>query len=411
MSMGRWEGVTGNNTPTTMVRRVRAAALLLVLVDSSTVAFSTESWCSRSPSRIWMSADADVPRRPLKQSAAAEIALKIGLNIAPKDSTDKNYLNEGKKKKGGRKVNHAAPVISWGRGMERFFWGENFSEAIPSRGRSSTNKMAMHRISNKEYFPLVLLRGALSAESLAWALSLAADGNSVVSDAEEIEQHELLADGKVRSLRRSLVSQLDPKGELLEGILSNLPVALVGELSEDAHHPYEDGSVVYYRRTKGDFYDEHHDSYSHGEIPRDRQRAYTILIYLRTPPGPPTVGGTEFTRLTLSDDNEDVACAASKKDGRGLIVKPSAGDALVWPNFDRDGNPYENSVHRALPITTLPAARKKSRGSTAESGKTEEDGIGKNGIGKVVMNLWFEGSMKSQDSQYNTKKKESNGIK
>ena len=185
VSMGRWEGVTGNNTPTTMVRRVRAAALLLVLVDSSTVAFSTESWCSRSrsPSRIWMSADADVPRRPLKQSAAAEIALKIGLNIAPKDSTDKNYLNEGKKKKGGRKVNHAAPVISWGRGMERFFWGENFSEAIPSRGRSSTNKMAMHRISNKEYFPLVLLRGALSAESLAWALSLAAaSSHTVVAD-------------------------------------------------------------------------------------------------------------------------------------------------------------------------------------------------------------------------------------
>jgi hypothetical protein len=305
-------------------------------------------------------ADAAAPRtstgRPRKQSAAAEMALKIGLNVAPKDGTDKSDLNEGKKKKGERKVKHAAPVISWGSGMERFFWGEHehFSEAIiitPSRGhstrtrtrtRSSTNKMTMHQISNKESFPLVLLRGALSADSLARALSLTADGNSVVSDVEEIEQHELLAGGKVRALRRSLVSQLDPKGELLEKILSNLPVALIGEeLSEDVHHhPYEDGSVVYYRRTEGDFYDEHHDSYSPDEIPRDRQRAYTILIYLRTPPGPPSEGGTEFTRLTLSDDNENVAtCAASRKDGtRGLIVKPSAGDALVWPNFDRDGN-------------------------------------------------------------------------
>jgi hypothetical protein len=159
-------------------------------------------------------------------------------------------------------------------------------------------------------------------------------------------------------------------------------------------HPYEDGSVVYYRRTEGDFYDEHHDSYSPGETPRDRQRAYTILVYLRTPPGPPSVGGTEFTRLTFSDDIENVACAASRKDGtRGLIVKPSAGDALVWPNFDRDGNPYKDSVHRALPITTLPAARKKSKGSVAQIGKTEEDGIG-----KVVVNLWFEGSTKSQQA-------------
>lgn len=395
----------------TMMRPVRVVALVLALMgSSSTVAFSTESLHSRSPSRIWMGADADAPRRPLKQFSAAEIALKIGLKVAPKDSADTNGLNEGKKKNGGRRNSRAVPVISWGSGMERFFWGE-CSEAIPSSGgRCSTTKMTIHQIYNKESFPLVLLRGALSAESLAWALSLTADGNSVVSDAEEIEQHELLVDGRVRALRRSLVSQLEPKGELLDGILSNLPVALVGEHggggdSEDTRdHPYEDGSVVYYRRTEGDFYDEHHDSYSPGETPRDRQRAYTILIYLRTPPGPPSVGGTEFTRLTLTDDNENLECAASKKDGtRGLIVKPSAGDALVWPNFDRDGNPYKDSVHRALPVAALSATRKGSRGSAAEKINTEEDGID-----KVVVNLWFEGSAKARNSQYI--KKERNGI-
>jgi hypothetical protein len=374
---------------------VRVAAVVLTLVgSSSTVAFSTESFHSRSPGRIWMGADADAPtpRRSLKQSAATEMALKIGLNIAPKGSTNKNDMSEGKKKNGGK---NAVPLISWGSGMDRFFWGES-SEALPSGGLRSTTKMTMHQINNKESFPLVLLRGALSSESLALALSLTADGNSVVSDAEEIEQHERLVGGRVRALRRSLVSQLDQQGELLDAILSNLPVTLVGgghggRDSEDIRdHPYEDGSVVYYRRTEGDFYDEHHDSYSPGETPRDRQRAYTILIYLRTPPGPPSVGGTEFTRLTLTDDNENVACAASRKDGRGLLVKPSAGDALVWPNFDRDGNPYKDSVHRALPVSDLPTAHKESRGSAAQIDSMEEDGID-----KVVVNLWFEGSTKA----------------
>jgi hypothetical protein len=371
-----------------LVLRVTALGLIL-LVGGAVGAFSSTERCfhSRRSSRIWMGA-------ARKQSAASEMALKIGLNIAPKGSTNKNDM--GKKKKGHKatavKDQHVVPVISWGSAMERFFWGEKSSDATPSPGGSTT----MHQINNKESFPLILLRGALSAESLASALSLTAD-----DDAEEIEQHELLVGGKVRALRRSLVSQLDPNGELLDEFLSNLPVAL----GED-HHPYEDGSVVYYRTQEGDFYDEHHDSFCSGETPRDRQRAYTILIYLRTPPGPPSVGGTEFTRLTSltdDDDTENVAwCAVeSRKDGRGLLVKPSTGDALVWPNFDRDGNPYMDSVHRALPVAALTTtARKKSSGS-------EEDGIG-----KVVVNLWFEGFTKSQNSQSTKKaKKQRNRTK
>jgi hypothetical protein len=395
----------------TMITLARVVALVLILAGSSTVAFSTESVPSRSPSRIWMGADAPTPGRPPKQSSATEMAQKIGLNLAPKGSTRKNDINESKKKKRnkviGKDTDHAVPVISWGSGVERFFWGDS-SEAIPSGGFRSTTKMIMHQIRNKESFPLVHLRGALSAKSLAWALSLTADENSVVSDAEEIEQHERLVGGRVRALRRSLVSQLDPKGELLDGILSNLPVALVGGHggdSEDIHdHPYEDGSVVYYRRTEDDFYEEHHDSYSPGETLRDRQRAYTILIYLRTPSGPPSVGGTEFTRLTLTDDNENVACAARGKGGRGLIVKPSAGDALIWPNFDREGKPYKDSVHRALPVSAPSRARKESRSSAPQIGNKKADEIG-----KVVLNLWFEGSTKSRNSQYT--KTERNGNK
>jgi hypothetical protein len=385
---------------TTMMCLVLVAALVFIQ-DSSTVAFSTGALPSR-PSRIWMGADAPTPRRPRKQPAAEEMALKIGLNIAPKGSTNKNDVKNGKKnKKKEKKVNekdsgHAVPFISWGSSMERFFWpSENpKAEAFPS-GRRSTTKMTMHRITNKESFPLVHLRGLLSAESLAWALSLTTDGisansNSVVSDAEEMEQHERFG-GRIRTLRRSLVSQLDPKGELLDVILSNLPVELVGGHGGDVdglrhHHPYEDGSVVYYRKAEGDFYDEHHDSFSPGETPRDRQRAYTILIYIRTPPGPPSIGGTEFTRLTLTDDNANVGCAERRKDGRGLVVKPRAGDALVWPNFDRDGKPYKDSVHRALPVAALPTAHKGARGSGAQAGNAKEDRIG-----KVVVNLWFEG--------------------
>jgi hypothetical protein len=345
-----------------------------------------------------MGVDAPTPRRPRKLPAdAEEMALKIGLDIAPKGSTNKNSTNERKKKRNekkrkGKDTEHAVPFISWGSSMERFFWpsSENpKAEAFPS-ARHSTSKMEIHRITNKESFPLVLLRRLLSAESLAWVLSLTTDdisanSNSIVSDAEEMEQHELIG-GRVRTLRRSLVSQLDPEGELLDRILSNFPVELVGGHGGDVdelrhHHPYEDGSVVYYRKAEGDFYNEHHDSFSLGETPRDRQRAYTILIYLRTPPGPPSIGGTEFTRLTLTDDNENVGCAERRKGGRGLVVKPRAGDALVWPNFDRDGKPYKDSVHRALPLAAVPTAQKEASGSGAQDR-----------IGKVVVNLWFEGS-------------------
>lgn len=333
------------------------------------------------------------------------MALKIGLAVAPKGSISK----QGDKKK--KKTNHqVVPVISWASDMERFFWPTTSKEtnqhskaqAFTLQGQSTTTNVTMHHIRNKESFPLVLLRGALSTETLVWALSLTTAVDNDASGAEELEQHEIVDGGKIRTLRRSLVSRLDPNGELLDGILSNLPVELVGGgqhhgqgSANGRHHAYEDGSVVYYRTAQGDFYDEHHDSFSPGETLRDRQRAYTILIYLRTPPGPPLIGGTEFTRLTpLTDDNDNdiiVECAETQKGERGLLVKPSAGDALVWPNFDRDGKPYADSVHRALPVsaalpTTPPTRNKEASGpAVVQRSDTEEDTIG-----KVVVNLWFE---------------------
>jgi hypothetical protein len=205
-------------------------------------------------------------------------------------------------------------------------------------------------------------------------------------ESEELEQHAMIADKDsnwVHTLRRSLVSQLSTGDELLDGILSQLPTEIVGESGLGHHlHPYEDGSVVYYRA--GDFYDEHHDSYSpRDENHRLRQRAFTILLYLRTPPGPPSIGGTEFTRLTLlpMDASESESNVKHESGSRGLVVKPSAGDALIWPNFDRDGRPYKESLHRALPVQVDSAL---ANGSAAQ----EDD----SGIGKVVVNLWFEGS-------------------
>jgi hypothetical protein len=60
--------------------------------------------CSRS-STIWMDADAPIPRRPRTQPAAEEMALKIGLNIAPKGSTKKmiGMRARRRRKKKGKK--------------------------------------------------------------------------------------------------------------------------------------------------------------------------------------------------------------------------------------------------------------------------------------------------------------------
>ena len=62
------------------------------------------------------------------------------------------------------------------------------------------------------------------------------------------------------------------------------------------------------------------------------QRAFTVLVYLVSPAdelgtdllaGSPCGGGTEFPNLL------------GKEGGAPLVLRPAAGDAIVWPNFDR----------------------------------------------------------------------------
>ena len=52
----------------------------------------------------------------------------------------------------------------------------------------------------------------------------------------------------------------------------------------------------------------------------------------------------------------------------GLVVKPSPGDCLVWPNFGPEGEWCEQSVHSAIPV----------------------EGEGR-GVAKVVANMWWKG--------------------
>lgn len=95
-------------------------------------------------------------------------------------------------------------------------------------------------------------------------------------------------------------------------------------------------------------------------------RAFTVLVYLVSPEGmgmgeregdagdhDAESGGTRFPLLL---DGEG---------GSPITLRPAAGDALVWPNFDRNGGYSRAPLHEALAL-----------------------GAGQR---KVVANMWFEG--------------------
>ena len=334
---------------------------------------------------------------PRKQSAADTMALKIGLNVVPKrnkgptkeidipvSERTPNSIKTAKVKR------IKVPKIIWGKTVKNFFWSneEDYDEQI--KQSSHHNNPLVSIIENEQNFPLYLLRNVLPPQSLERVLSLATDPKTM-HDAEEMEQHELIG-GEPRTLRRSLVKRLkynqneleskhDTSREILDMVVSGLPPDLVRKGMMRANpnkknHSYEDGSIVYYRSAERDFYHAHHDSYAPGDPVRERQRAYTILLYLRAPPASPWMGGTEFPRLTPLPKTAAVKNGTNLKQKRGLVVKPQAGDALVWPNFDQEGNPYVESIHSALPL-----------------GENGQNIINNNdaGIGKIVINLWFEG--------------------
>ena len=334
-----------------------------------------------------------------KKSTVDAMALKIGLNVVPpipkRDKTKRKRTN-GKDKSGLGSANNKAPipVISWGKGAEGFFWGDNIGydqeRREGSHFSSKGRQIKVQPVPNDNKFPLYLIRNVLSRKNLKQVLSQLMD-DDIISLAEEMEQHELVR-GQPRTLRRSMVSQLtyhhtseDSVGnlkaanksrEIMDLVKDGLPEELakgMGMISKNhLDHPYEDGSVVYYRSSKNDFYESHHDSYDPRDPPRKHQRAYTILLYVFSPTGSATDGGTEFVKLSSNDSmGQQMDEELNMIKNQGIVVKPKSGDALVWPNFDKEGKPYMDSIHKALPI--------------AKGSDEGED------IGKIVINLWFEG--------------------
>jgi len=390
--------------------------------------------------------------RPQKSDANA-MALKLGLKLVPASTSstksmsdvskvqssedrsekignntqDKQIIQGGgnikkkKKKKRAKKRSSLPPPISWGMNAKNFFWGKSDADNshheqqhqlknaqnLQYTSSEGGRQLKVELISNDQGFPLYQIHNVLPRQSLNRAISLLID-NDIKSYAEELEQHELVK-GKPHALRRSLVSQLryscddNYSHELMDLILAGLPINLVKGMHEDTDkdkssvnhpHPYEDGSVVYYRATGNDFYNTHHDSYDPEEPPRRHQRAYTILLYLRAPDGSLKVGGTEFPRLTkrgrLYSKESDAGNADSNE---VIVVKPRAGDAICWPNFDLAGKPYMDSIHKALPI---PKERKGQVGSNQGSGEIYSTGHHKTDLSKIVVNLWFEGYAKNR---------------
>jgi hypothetical protein len=414
---------------------VTTTVLLYLFSVSATTGFAVLTLSMSSSS-----AGNSSPRRSLKKKSVADnMALKIGLNVVPNKKSKTNKVRAVK-----------VPTITWTQNAKNFFWRDTEQSIekanLHNTSRSTTGVPARQRgerqvqvqvVANKEEFPLYLLRNVLPPKSLARALSIVMDEDTALSDAEEMEQHERISGGKVRTLRRSIVSRLKctktesskalPNHvELLDMIVSGLPVELVEGMpvsgstkdngntsihksSNSEHvltttthnhsHQYEDGSIVYYRTTGNDFYDTHHDSYAPGDPPRKRQRAYTILLYLRAPPGLPLMGGTEFPRLTplrqgkTSDSKKErtiTTTSTRNQPKERLVVKPRPGDALVWPNFDEDGNPHMHSVHRALSMapSTPPTTISKGKLQADEIARKDKDD---DLMGKIVVNLWFEG--------------------
>ena len=280
-----------------------------------------------------------------------------------------------------RRKPQAEPTIRWQEGTRSFFFSGGFEKA------------GGEAVLNAEGFPLLLFRGLLGNQALARACDLAAELHGA---GQVIKQHELKA-GKPRTIRRSLVHRLQPGASqpaahaarsassmLLDLILETLPQALQDSGSGEKvrvgrGHEFEDASLVFYRKGSRDFYEEHHDSWTAGDPPRARQRAFTVLVYLRSPEGPLRCGATEFTRLTRLLPGSSAGGGGSRTPG--LVVKPAAGDALMWPNFDDDGKRWELALHRAL-------AQCGTHAST--SGTRRNRGASATGCGgKAVVNVWF----------------------
>ena len=72
------------------------------------------------------------------------------------------------------------------------------------------------------------------------------------------------------------------------------------------------------------------------------------------------------------------------KGGKGIILKPKAGDVLVWPNFDSEGKPCDDSLHRAL----------SPNNASSRNVLTGDN----NDVAKIAINLWFQGQVRKPPS-------------
>lgn len=213
---------------------------------------------------------------------------------------------------------------------------------------------------------------------------------SILDGGWALEQHsDLIRRVRVIELPKRTVESIPrEQDEIRDIMLSAVPKELQAEAQ-----PYSDGSIVFYR-PHDDFYDVHHDSWSPGDPIDTDHRAYTLLVYLRTPSyGTAANGGTEFIHI---------------RDGKGLpnhplTFRPTAGDALLWPNFNREGFYSNVSEHRALPVSTSMPLEDGRRFERGLGGDMQGRNNGDTGLGdkeevtlnehdpKLVLNMWFGG--------------------
>jgi len=353
----------------------------------------------------WDESDDDV----WGDDAAAGITEGLGFTLAP--------LVEGGEGEDVELDGEATPPrIVWDPAVVDYFWSDSDPDAESEEASSKA------RVANMAGWPVLHLRGLLSREALAEAqanlkvLARSAltspieqfGGGSEGGEGGELVRTSRVANispggapkreygsggapGWVRQARKADPGAAAAADGLREAVLKRLPPPLrqTGEAGGGPGHafghPFEDGSLVLYDRP-GDFYGVHHDSWSPGARMFPAQRAFTVLVYLVSPAdelgtdllaGSPCGGGTEFPNLL------------GKEGGAPLVLRPAAGDAIVWPNFDRDGSYSELPLHRALAIE---AAAEADTEADTEAGAAQDPAPDREGatFRKAVLNLWFE---------------------
>jgi hypothetical protein len=321
--------------------------------------------------------DAEVDEGDWSNAAAASILSRLGFEVVPSSDPaalkaqdiEEDEDDNGGDDDDGELNNNIPPSIVWDDEVAEYLWSHET------------------RVSNAENWPVLHFEKMLHGQTLQEArdcVTFLAQSSAALS----IEQNEGSA-----AIRRSRVVNLSPGGvpgrnyfsgasvqpfvsdheraateKLRELVLRSLPLPLQAALDGSAH-ACEDCSLVLYDQP-ADFFAEHHDSWWPGSPAHAVQRSFTILVYLFSPTHNlqegaaknkvTEGGGTEFTNLRTTD-------------GSPLVLRPPAGDVIMWPNFDRNGNWSSLAFHRAVAV--------------AKRHFDEASGLPP----KAVVNLWFKG--------------------